>query len=125
MCIRDRYLITVPDPLGESVQKKIAPKEYWEKPNHVRIFERDEFAELLVKSGLEIEKRESHGFYWSIWWVLFWAAGQELGEPEQPILSHWTSVWSELLDKPQGDQIKSALDEFMPKSQILIAKKAG
>ena len=119
------YLITVPDPLGESVQKKIAPKEYWEKPNHVRIFEREEFAQLLEASGLEIEKRDSHGFYWSIWWILFWAAGQELGEPEQPILRHWTSVWSELLNKPQGDHIKEALDEFMPKSQILIARKAA
>ncbi len=120
-----QFLITVPDPLGESVQKKIAPKEYWMPPNHVRIFEREEFAELLENSGLEIEKRDSHGFYWSIWWILFWAAGQELGEPEKPILSHWTATWNELIDKPDSRHIKQALEEFMPKSQILIAKKAA
>jgi 2-polyprenyl-3-methyl-5-hydroxy-6-metoxy-1,4-benzoquinol methylase len=119
------YLITVPDPLGESVQKKIAPKEYWLPPNHVRVFERDEFSQLLENSGLEIEKRGSHGFYWSIWWILFWAAGQELGEPEKPILSHWTATWNELIDKPDSRHIKDALEEFMPKSQILIAKKAA
>ncbi len=119
------YLITVPDPLGESIQQKIAPQEYWMKPNHLRIFERDEFAQLLEQSGLDIERRDSHGFYWSMWWILFWAAGQELGEPEKPILSHWTSVWNELMSNPQSHHIKDALDEFMPKSQILIAKKAA
>lgn len=119
------YLITVPDPVGESVQKKIAPKEYWEKPNHIRIFQREEFDQLLINSGLEIERRSSHGFYWSIWWMLFWAADQELGEPEKPILHHWTSVWDELISAPNGAPIKEALEEFMPKSQILIAKKAA
>lgn len=119
------YLITVPDPVGESIQKKIAPKEYWKKPNHVRIFEREEFAKLLEDSGLEIEIRTSHGFYWSMWWILFWGAGQELGEPEKPILSHWTSVWNELVDKPENHHIIHALEDFMPKSQILVAKKAA
>ena len=119
------YLITVPDPRGESIQKKMAPPEYWAKPNHLRVFEREEFADLLESNGLEIEHRHYHGFYWSMWWVLFWAAGQELGEPEQPILHHWTSVWHELISKPESRHIKDALDEFMPKSQILIAKKAA
>ena len=120
-----QFLITVPDPLGESVQKKIAPPEYWAPPNHLRVFERAEFAQLLEQAGLEIEHRHFHGFYWSIWWILFWAAGQELGEPEQPILSHWTATWDELISKPDSRHIKDALEEFMPKSQILVAKKAA
>lgn len=119
------FLITVPDPVGEKLQQGIAPDAYWEKPNHVRIFEREEFAQLLEQAGLVVEQRQSHGFYWSMWWVLFWAAGQELGEPEKPILGHWTSVWNELISTPKGEEIKVALDEFMPKSQVLIAKKAA
>ena len=120
-----QFLVTVPDPRGESIQKKIAPPEYWAPPNHVRVFEREQFAELLEQCGLEIEHRHFHGFYWSMWWVLFWAAGQELGEPEQPILHHWTSVWNELINKPDSRHIKDALEEFMPKSQILVARKAA
>ena len=120
-----QFLITVPDPKGESIQKKIAPPEYWAAPNHLRVFEREEFEQLLVQAGLEIEHRHFHGFYWSMWWVLFWAAGQELGEPEAPILHHWTSVWNELINKPDSRHIKDALEEFMPKSQILIARKAA
>ena len=119
------FLITVPDPVGEKIQKKIAPAGYWEKPNHVRIFERDEFAELLEHAGLQVEQRQSHGFYWSMWWVLFWAADQELGEPNKPILDHWAAVWSELMQTPKGEQIKEVLDDFMPKSQVLIARKAA
>ena len=118
-----QFLITVPDPRGESIQQKIAPPSYWAAPNHLRIFEREDFVQLLEQRGLEIEHRHYHGFYWSMWWVLFWAAGQELGEPEQPILHHWTSVWNELINKPDSQHIKDALDEFMPKSQILIARK--
>ena len=120
-----QFLITVPDPLGESVQKKIAPPEYWAPPNHLRVFGREEFGQLLEQGGLEIEHRHFHGFYWSIWWILFWAAGQELGEPEKPILHHWTATWDELISKPESRHIKDALEEFMPKSQILVARKAA
>ena len=60
-----QFLITVPDPVAEKIQKDIAPKSYWEKPNHIRIFEREEFAELLEEAGLQVEQRQSHGFYWS------------------------------------------------------------
>jgi ubiquinone/menaquinone biosynthesis C-methylase UbiE len=35
------YLITVPDPVGERVQQKIAPPFYFKQPNHLRIFSRD------------------------------------------------------------------------------------
>ncbi len=33
------FLITVPDPVAENIQKSDAPPVYWAPPNHVRIFE--------------------------------------------------------------------------------------
>ena len=49
------YLLTVPDPVGESLQKKLAPDLYWRTPNHLRVFERDEFDRLVIEAGLTIE----------------------------------------------------------------------
>lgn len=118
-----QYLITVPDPLGESVQKKIAPPSYFEKPNHIRIFQRDEFELLVTRAGLIIEKRIYYGFYWSVWWCFFWACKQDLGPPWHPLLENWSRTWNMLLDTPEGSKIKKALDNTMPKSQAIIARK--
>ena len=40
-----------------------------------------------------------------------------------PVLDHWTAAWQALLDMPQGAQLKQQLDEFMPISQIVVARK--
>lgn len=118
-----QFLITVPDPLGESVQKKLAPESYFEHPNHIRVFPRDEFAQLIEDAGLIIERRVDYGFYWSIWWFFFWACKQDLSPPWHPLLESWTNTWSILLSTPDGPRIKKALDEAMPKSQAIIARK--
>ncbi len=60
-----------------------------------------------------------------MYWILFWAAEQEFGKPDTPILRHWTRTWEALLSSPKHEHIKKALDEFMPKSQALIARKAA
>ena len=118
------YLITVPDPVLEKLQKKgLAPDSYFEKPNHIRIIERDEFTQLVLDAGLEIEKQDSYGFYWSMWWVFFWACKQDLSPPWHPLLQRWTETWDTLLSTEDGPRIKAALDEFMPKSQLIIARK--
>jgi len=118
-----QYLITVPDPLGESVQKKLAPDSYFQQPNHIRVFDRDTFEALVRESGLVIEKIEYYGFYWSIWWFFFWACKQDLAPPWHPLLNQWTQTWNTLLTLPDGARIKRALDEAMPKSQAIIARK--
>lgn len=118
-----QFLITVPDPLGESVQKKLAPVAYFEHPNHIRVFQRDEFERLILDAGLIIERRADYGFYWSIWWFMFWACKQDLSPPWHPLLGSWTRTWNMLLSMPDGPRIKKALDEAMPKSQAIIARK--
>jgi SAM-dependent methyltransferase len=122
-----RYLLSVPDPASESLQKALAPDIYWRKPNHLRVFARDDFDRLVRDAGLEIERRTHYSFFWSMWWVLFWCdkGGFAFGSPGTPVLSHWNKTWAALLKMPNGANIKQALDEFMPKSQILIARKAA
>jgi SAM-dependent methyltransferase len=121
------YLLSVPDPASESIQKGLAPETYWRKPNHVRIFGRDEFERLVRGAGLEIVRRSHYSFYWSMWWALFWSdkGGFEFGAPGTPVLEHWNKTWAALLKTPNGARIKQALDDFAPKSQILIARKAA
>lgn len=45
------YLLTVPDPLQENMQKHVAPDSYFEKPNHIRIIERQQFADMVSGAG--------------------------------------------------------------------------
>jgi SAM-dependent methyltransferase len=122
-----RYLLSVPDPAGESLHKVLAPETYWRKPNHLRVFARDEFDRLVREAGLEIVRRAHDSFFWSMWWVLFWSdkGGFEFGSPGTPVLKHWHKTWTALLKTPNGPRVKQALDDFMPKSQILIARKTA
>lgn len=119
------YLLTVPDEAAERIQLGIAPPTYWKRPNHLRIFSRAAFGELVADAGLVVEKRLSVGFFWSLWWVLFWAADQEFGAAEAPLLASWSRTWQALVQTPKGDDIRRALDAYMPKSQVIIARKAA
>ncbi len=118
-----QFLLTVPDALIESAQKKIAPSAHFEPPNHLRVLDRDEFRRLVLDAGLEIERQTTYGFYWSIWWCLFWACDHDLEAPWHPALRRWTQAWGELMETPQGPRMKRLLDEFMPKSQAILARK--
>jgi hypothetical protein len=91
----------------------------------LRIFDREEFVQLIENAGLEVERRDHDSSYWSIWWILFWAGKQDFSDPEGPLLESWTKTWHKLLSTPEGLQIKQALDEFIPKSQVVVARKAA
>ena len=117
-------LLTVPDELNEGIQKQVAPSVYFEKPNHIRIFKRGELASLALQAGLTIEHETQYGFYHAIWWSFFWACeNQPLTPPWHPLLDQWAATWATLLSLPDGLRIKQALDETLPKSQVLIARK--
>lgn len=118
-----QYLITVPDRGSEMLQKDLVPPVYFQKPNHVRIFERDEFEKLMVDSGLIVERRTYYGFFWTIWWVFFWACKHDLNAPWHPLLKQWMKTWDILLHMPKGPEMKKVFDEFLPKSQAIIARK--
>ena len=117
------YLLTVPDPRGEALQQVMAPESYFQPPNHIRVIGREEFADLVTGAGLEIIDREFYGFYWALWYALFWSRGVEIEDPDDPVLEHWSKAWSALLDSPNGPEIKEQLDHFMAKSQVIVARK--
>ena len=118
-----QYLISAPDPVSEHLQKDIAAPAHFEKPNHIRIIEREAFEQLILDAGLIIEQRKYYGYFWSIWWILFWTCKQDLHPPWHPILQSWTQTWELLLKTEQGPKVKEILDNFMPKSQAIIARK--
>ncbi|WP_279247343.1 methyltransferase domain-containing protein [Candidatus Litorirhabdus singularis] len=111
------YLLTVPDELGELLQKEIAPPEYFQKPNHIRILSREAFDHMVEEAGFVIEDKFYSGFYQVIWWTLFWDDRREL-------LEQWAELWLLLMSNDKGRSIKAAFDKMMPKSQMIIARKA-
>jgi SAM-dependent methyltransferase len=118
-----QYLLTVPDPAIERLQQTLAPESYWRKPNHLRIIQRDEFAAMVEAAGLVIEHRGSYGFYNALWWLMFWSCDVPLETPHHPALENWERTWNALLDSKDGVRVKHALDEALPKSQLIIARK--
>lgn len=130
-----QYLLSVPSPVGEHLQKGIAPASYFQAPNHVQIFTPERFAALVEDAGLVIEHRQASGFFWVMGMIFFWAseraAGRELGgavrdriqAPYPPLMESWAKTWQDLLAQPDGLAIKQMLDRFMPKSQVIIARK--
>ncbi len=119
-----RYLLTVPDATSEQVLKQVAPSIFFEKPNHIRIFSRDDFERVVKESGLQIERQTTSGFYWAMWWMLFCACEQKnFAPPWHPLLAAWSRTWDILLQQPQGPRLKQVLDELLPKSQAIIARK--
>jgi len=118
------YLITVPDPTAENLQKPVADPVYFQKPNHIRIIGRDEFRTLIESAGLTIESHTTSSFYWAIWWSFFWLCQQnELRAPWHPLLQTWAETWKILMHTPNGLTLKAELDKLIAKSQIIVARK--
>jgi len=130
-----QYLLSVPAPAGEHLQKGIAPASYYQSPNHVQIFSAERFAALVEEAGLVIEHRQASGFFWVMGMIFFWAgeraAGRDPGgavrdriqPPFMPLMESWARTWQDLLTQPGGLAIKQTLDSFLPKSQVIIARK--
>ncbi|CAI8842385.1 SAM-dependent methyltransferase [Pseudomonas sp. IT-347P] len=117
------YLLSVPHPSSEDLQKDIAAPQYFQKPNHIRIISEEQFKALVSEAGLEIISHSQYGFYWSMWMLLFWEAKVDLSHPDHPLLNHWAETWQAVLGSPRGAQIKQALDAVVAKSQVIIARK--
>lgn len=130
-----QYLLSVPAPVGEHLQQGIAPAAYFQAPNHVQIFSHERFAALVEDAGLIIEHRQATGFFWVMGMIFFWASERAAGRdmagavrdriqaPYPPLMEGWARTWHDLLMQPDGLAIKQVLDQFMPKSQVIIARK--
>ena len=102
------YLLSVPHPSSEDLQKDIAAPEYFQKPNHIRVISEEQFKAMVSEAGLEIISHSQYGFYWSMWMLLFWDAKVDLTNPDHPLLNHWAETWQAVLNSPRGAQIKGA-----------------
>lgn len=124
-----QLLITVPDSRSEYFVGATAPPQYFEEPNHIRIFTSEQFRKLVLSTGLEIEGQQFMGCFWSIYWPLSWltcepGSGLPVDNPH-PITDHWARLWAEVQDHPQGYKIRDALNQLLPKSQSIVARKPG
>lgn len=117
------YLLSVPHPSSEDIQKDFAAPDYFQKPHHIRVISEDEFKSMVTDAGLEILNHSQHGFYWSLWMLFFWEAKVGFDNPDHPLLQSWTQTWQALLSSPRGPAIKQALDSVIAKSQVIIARK--
>jgi SAM-dependent methyltransferase len=129
------YLLAVPDPVQEGLQRQLAPASFFVRPKpgegmirglssgHLRTIGRDEFERLVAGAGLIVERRHHSSFYWALWFAFFWICDVDFSAPRHPLLTHWARTWKILLDLPEGHRVKTVLDGFMPKSQIIIARK--
>lgn len=130
-----RYFITVPDARSEMLQKPIADPIYFSPPNHIHVFDKERFIQLIEDSGLIIERYDTWGFYWSIFILFFWIVARHNGEeftsairdeikpPYHPVLQNWSNTWAALMDLKGSDELMNTLDHYLPKMQLVIAKK--
>lgn len=128
-----KYLISVPDARSEQFQKPVAHQFYFAAPNHIQIFDKDRFVRLVAQAGLKIERYDTWGFYWTVFMALFWmvhpageldgALWDKINPPYHPLLQNWSNFWAGLLEYPGSDKLLQSFDEFLPKTQVIIAKK--
>ncbi|MEH6590846.1 MAG: methyltransferase domain-containing protein [Halioglobus sp.] len=121
-----KLVISVPDDRSEQLIKEVAAPAYFQEPNHIRIFSRESFTRLILESGLEIERTEATGAFWSMFFLFKWATtqpGESLIEDVQPLTQAWAETWHALLKLPNSDSIVRAMNDALPKSQFIIARK--
>lgn len=119
------YLISVPGVVAERLHKRVAPAYYFEKPNHIRIFETDEFEKLIEDSGLVIEGRLRLGFFWTLYWLFFFEADVKFGENSHVLLDAWVRTWDQVLKSKNSDQIRAGLHDLAPRSVAVVARKVA
>lgn len=119
-----RYLLSVPNATAERLHQGLAWPIYFEKPNHIRIFDPEAFTRLIEDAGLVVENRCPYGFFWTMNLMLFWQAGQPLGS-STPLTEAWARTWNLVLQSPDGAKIKAKLDGLAAQSNALVARKPG
>lgn len=129
------YLLSVPGELGEKFQKNYAPQAYFDQPNHLHVFSKSDFENMVEKSGLIIKKYDTTGFYWFFWMSLYWIEQKQNGveltgaaldtvePPYSQLLQTWSTLWHDVLKNHHSEPLRRQLDSLLPKSQIIIATK--
>jgi SAM-dependent methyltransferase len=118
------YLLTVPDARSEDVAKRVAIPAAFQKPYHIHIFTGDAFERLVADAGLIVQRHSYQGFYMAVAQALMWRSRRKGVAPVRPgVMDEWARTWATVLDLPRGLNCKRALDEVLPKSQVIVAVK--
>lgn len=129
------YLLTVPEARAERVQQKLAPATHFAAPNHIQVFDRDSFNHMVRSSGLHIESTQSMSFYWALWFCFYWASQRpgdhnsemptldQIQAPYPAVTESWAETWRLIREHDGDNRLRNALDNFMPKAQVVIARK--
>jgi ubiquinone/menaquinone biosynthesis C-methylase UbiE len=128
-----QYLITVPDSRSEMLQKPVAKPVYFSEPNHIHIFDKENFVRLVENSGLKVERYDTWGFYWTVFMSLFWIVHQKecfdgavldcIKPPYHPVLQSWSNTWAGLMELNGYEKLLESFDKYLPKTQVIIARK--
>jgi len=122
-----RLVVTVPDARSEKLVGATAPQGYFKEPNHIRIFAEGELRDHLLASGLEIQSEQSLGSYWSMYMALSWLTSETEEilpiDNSHPIPDHWTRLWRELQDHPNGHLVMDRFNELLPRTHSIVALK--
>jgi ubiquinone/menaquinone biosynthesis C-methylase UbiE len=120
------FLISVPDGRSEKLIDEVAPPDYFQKPNHIRRFSKSEFTELIRESGLAVERQDGIGAFWSVYLLFRYATsqpGEELIDDSHPLTAAWLKTWTEVMKLPQSDKIMRAMNDALPRTQVIVARK--
>jgi SAM-dependent methyltransferase len=122
-----RYLLSVPDPASEDLMRHVAPDWYWKPPFHRRVFRHEDFDALLKAAGLVVERREVGGSYYTFRWLLWMTLGLGPYDTAErtPLMRVWEQIWGALMASPDAPTLLRGLERTIPKSQIVLATKAG
>jgi ubiquinone/menaquinone biosynthesis C-methylase UbiE len=130
-----QYLITVPDSRSEMLQKPVAKPGYFSEPNHIQIFDKENFVRLVKNSGLNVERYDTWGFYWTVFMSLFWIVQQKesvdgavldcIRPPYHPVLQNWSNTWAGLMELDGSEKLLESFDQYLPKTQVIIAGKGS
>jgi hypothetical protein len=128
-----QYLITVPDSRSEMLQKPVANLVYFSEPNHIQIFDKENFIRLVENSGLKVEIYDTWGFYWTVFMSLFWIVHQQenfnspildsIKPPYHPVLQSWSNTWAGLMELSGSEKLLESFDKYLPKTQVIVARK--
>ena len=128
-----QYLITVPDSRSEMLQKPVANPVYFSEPNHIQLFDKENFIRLVENSGLKVERYDTWGFYWTVFMSLFWIVHQQenfnspildsIKPPYHPVLQSWSNTWAGLMELNGSEKLLESFDKYLPKTQVIVARK--
>ena len=96
--------------------------------DHIQIFSSEDFENLAESCGLEVLNHEYMSGFWSIFNLLKWATSQpyeELNTIAHPATYHWTRAWEEMLKHPAGNVVREALNNAIPRSHMIVARRKG